>query len=201
MPSYLPGVTAARLPEIGAEIPRSGGLVSRAFGGWGLRVLGWRIEGSIPNVPKLVIVVAPHTSNWDFVVGVAAKFALGLRVLFLGKDTLFRFPLGPVMRGLGGVPVDRSASHDVVNGIVRDFASRDRMILALAPEGTRKRVERWRTGFYHIAHGASVPILPVALDWGSRTIRIGKPFMTTGNLETDLPILQSQFQSVRGRRV
>ncbi|MGH8518963.1 MAG: 1-acyl-sn-glycerol-3-phosphate acyltransferase, partial [Panacagrimonas sp.] len=137
--------------------------------------------------------------NWDFVIGIAAKFALRLRVLFLGKDTLFRFPLGPLMRGLGGLPVDRSASHDVVSGIVDAFGSRERLILALAPEGTRKRVERWRTGFYHIAHGANVPILPVALDWGTRTIRIGTAFPTSGDLDADLPLLQRHFEGVRGR--
>lgn len=162
--------------------------------------MGWRIEGEIPNVPKLVIIVAPHTSNWDFVVGVAAKLALGLRVLFLGKDTLFRFPLGVVMRWLGGIPVDRDSSHDVVNYVVAQFARRERLILGLAPEGTRKRVQRWRTGFYHIAHGAGVPIVPVALDWGAHLVRIGAPFVTTGDVDADVRELQTRFSSVRGRR-
>lgn len=162
--------------------------------------MGWRIDGAIPNTPKLVLIVAPHTSNWDFVVGVAAKFALGLRVLFLGKDTLFRFPLGALMRRLGGVPVDRSAPHDVVSEIVERFARRERLIVALTPEGTRKRVERWRTGFYHIAHGARVPIVPVALDWGSRTVRIGAPFLTTGDVDGDVRELQRVFARVSGRR-
>jgi 1-acyl-sn-glycerol-3-phosphate acyltransferase len=162
--------------------------------------MGWRIEGAFPNLPKLVIIVAPHTSNWDFVVGVAAKLALGLRVLFFGKDTLFRFPLGPLMRRLGGMPVDRSKASDVVSEIVDQFVRRDRLIVALAPEGTRKRVERWRTGFYHIAHGAKVPVLPVALDWSSRRIRIGAPFVTTGDVDADLQDLQQRFAGVNGRR-
>jgi 1-acyl-sn-glycerol-3-phosphate acyltransferase len=169
------------------------------LGRWSLRAMRWRIEGVIPNLSKFVIIVAPHTSNWDFVVGVAAKGALGLRVLFLGKDSLFRFPFGAAMRALGGMPVDRSASHDVVQGIVREFARRDRMILALAPEGTRKRVERWRTGFYHAAHGARVPILPVALNWGKRTIEIGSLFTTTGDVERDVCELQSRFSGVNGK--
>ena len=160
----------------------------------------WRVEGQIPNTPKLVIIAAPHTSNWDFVVGIAAKLALGLRVLFLGKNTLFVFPLGPLMRALGGRPIDRFASHDVVNDMVSEFARRDRLILALAPEGTRKSVARWRTGFYHIAHGAKVPILPVALNFGERSIQIGAPFMTTGNIEDDLRELQGRFAGVRGKR-
>jgi 1-acyl-sn-glycerol-3-phosphate acyltransferase len=191
---------AARLPELGPEVPRSGGPVSRAVGRWMLRAMGWSIDGAIPNVRKFVIIVAPHTSNWDFVVGVAAKWALGLGVLFLGKDSLFRFPFGAAMRALGGMPVDRSASHDVVQGIVQEFARRDRMILALAPEGTRKRVDRWRTGFYHAAHGAQVPILPVALNWRRRAIEIGSLFRTTGDVERDVRELQNLFSGVSGKR-
>jgi 1-acyl-sn-glycerol-3-phosphate acyltransferase len=200
LPSYLLSVPAASLPEIGHEIPRSGGPVTRALGRMVLSAMGWRVEGPIPNVPKLVIIVAPHTSNWDFVVGIAAKLALGLRVVFMGKHTLFRFPLGVLMRALGGTPVDRDSSHEVVNIMVEAFARRDRLILGLAPEGTRKHVRRWRTGFYHIAHGAHIPILPVALDWGAHAIRIGAPFETTGNADADVRELQDRFSGVRGRR-
>jgi 1-acyl-sn-glycerol-3-phosphate acyltransferase len=188
------------MPELGAQIPRSGGPVSRALGRWTLGLLRWRVEGTLPDVPKLVIIAAPHTSNWDFVVGIAAKLALGLRILWFGKNTLFRGPLGPIMRSLGGMPVDRKSSHDVVSQTVAEFARHDRMVLGLAPEGTRKRVERWRTGFYHIAHGAQVPILPVALNWAERAIEIGEPFVTTGNLEADVAALQSRFSGAVGRR-
>lgn len=162
--------------------------------------MGWRVEGEFPNLPKLVLIAAPHTTNWDFVVGIAAKLALGLQVLWFGKHTLFGFPFGPIMRGLGGMPVDRSTSNDVVNEIVDEFARRERLILGLAPEGTRKRVERWRTGFYHIAHATHTPIVPVALNWGERAVQIGAPFTTTGDLEKDLLELQSRFARVTGRR-
>jgi len=165
-----------------------------------LRALRWRIEGEIPNVAKFVLIVVPHTSNWDFVIGIVAKWALGIRVMFLGKNTLFRFPFGAAMRALGGVPVDRSASHDVVHDIVAEFARRERLILALAPEGTRKRVERWRTGFYHIARGAGVPILSVALNYGVRAIQIGPLFTTTGDMERDVTELQQEFANVNGRK-
>jgi len=161
--------------------------------------MGWRVDGNIPNRRKLVIIAAPHTSNWDFVVGIAAKVALGLRIRFLGKDTLFRFPLGVLMRHWGGIPVDRDARHDVVNTILDEFARCERMVLAVAPEGTRRRVERWRTGFYHIAHGARVPIVPVALNFGSRAVQIGAPFDTTGDLEADVRELQRYFAGVRGK--
>lgn len=190
---------AARLPTVGSQVPRTHGPVARALGRVVLRALGWTFAGDLPNLPKFVIIVAPHTSNWDFPVGAAAKLALRLRARFLGKDTLFRFPLGILMRGLGGIPVDRSQSNDVVRHIVEEFQREERMVLAVAPEGTRKRVERWRTGFYHIAHGARVPILPVAFDWQRRTIVIGAPFITTGDAERDLVELQRFYQGIRGR--
>jgi 1-acyl-sn-glycerol-3-phosphate acyltransferase len=159
----------------------------------------WRVEGDIPDIPKMVMIAAPHSTNWDFIVGVAAKLMLQLKVKFLGKDTLFRFPLGIIMRRLGGIPVDRGSSNDVVSAIVAEFQQRRQLILAVAPEGTRKRVERWRTGFYHIAHNAGVPIVPVALNWKERAIQIGAPFHTTGDIETDLRFLQGRFADVRGR--
>jgi len=162
--------------------------------------MGWRVEGQIPNVPKLVVIAAPHTTNWDFVVGIATKLALGLRLVWLGKDSLFRPPLGFLMKALGGFPVDRSSSHAVVKGVIEEFERRERMMLGLAPEGTRKRVTRWRTGFYHIAHGAKAPILPVALNWAERAIQIGTPFVITGDIDADMQELQDRFAGVRGRR-
>jgi 1-acyl-sn-glycerol-3-phosphate acyltransferase len=147
----------------------------------------------------MVLIAAPHSSNWDFIVGVAAKLGMRLRVSFLGKHALFRFPLGILMRRLGGIPVDRSTSNDVVSSIVEEFRRRDRMLLAVAPEGTRKRVVRWRTGFYHIAHGAGVPIVPVAFNWRERAIQIGAPFTTSGDVDRDIRTLQQRFAGVRGR--
>lgn len=164
-----------------------------------LALLGWRIEGVIPDLPKLVLIAAPHTSNWDFVVGIAAKLALRLRVMWLGKDSLFTAPFGGILRALGGVPVDRKASHDVVRQVIDEFARNERMILGLAPEGTRKPVTRWRTGFYHIAHGAGVPIVPVALNWDLRAMQIGTPFTTTGDVDADVEALRHRLSGVRGR--
>jgi len=162
--------------------------------------MGFRVEGSPPNLPKFVIIAAPHTSNWDFPLAMAAKLALAIDAMWLGKDSLFRFPLSVVLRALGGVPVDRSASNDVVQQVTAEFAKRERMVLALAPEGTRKRVERWRTGFYHIAHAAGVPIVPVALDWRAHVIRTLPPFVTTGDVDTDIASLRQLFGGMKGRR-
>jgi 1-acyl-sn-glycerol-3-phosphate acyltransferase len=196
---YVPIVTPARLQPLGPNLPRSGNRLTRAIGRWAFALLGWRMEGALPDIPRLVLIAAPHTSNWDFIVGIAAKLGLGLRVLWLGKDSLFRPPLGALMRRLGGIPVDRSASRDVVAGIVREFEQRERFVLALAPEGTRKKVERWRTGFYHIAHGARVPIVTVGLNWGRRAIEIGRPFHTTGDVDADIAALRASFDGVSGR--
>ena len=173
--------------------------MARALGHFALRILNWRVEGTVPNIPKMVMIAAPHSSNWDFIVGVAAKLGMRLSVKFLGKDALFRFPLGILMRRLGGIPVDRSSRNAMVTSIVSEFAQRRQLILVVAPEGTRKRVERWKTGFYHIAHGAGVPIVTAAFNWGERAIQIGAPFHTTGDVDADLAALQARFSGVARR--
>lgn len=162
--------------------------------------MGWRVEGEIPNLPQFVIIVAPHTSNWDFVVGVAAKLGIGLEALWLGKDAIFRFPFGMALRAIGGMPVDRSAPHAVVPQVTERFRRQRQLVVALAPEGTRRYVERWRTGFYHIAHAAGVPIVPVALDWPGRAVRILAPFVTTGDAVQDIALIRQLFVGVRGKR-
>lgn len=164
-----------------------------------MRLAGWRFVGAFPDVPKLVAIVVPHTSNWDFPVGVFAKAALGLRVRYLGKDSLFRAPYGWFFRWLGGIPVDRSSSHQMVDSVAELFARSDKLVLVIAPEGTRRKVERWRTGFYHIARAAGVPVIPIGFDWGTHAIRIGPPFTPTGDLDADLAELQRWFSDVRGR--
>lgn len=158
------------------------------------------MAGSVPNVSKAVVIVAPHTSNWDFLVGVAAMFGLGLRVTFLGKDTLFGRPLGSLMRWLGGVPVDRGVSSGIVDETAERFGDCDRMILALSPEGTRSSVTRWRTGFYFIAQRAEVPIIPVRLDYGRKSIHFGTSLDPTGDIDKDLRTLQGFFSDVMGFR-
>jgi len=188
------------VPDLGKSTPRRGNVISAALARWFLGGLGWGFAGEIPDVSRAVIIVAPHTSNVDFFVGVAAMFALGLRVEFLGKHTLFFWPLGPVMRWLGGIPVNRHVAAGVVDQTVRLFANRKRMILALAPEGTRKSVERWKTGFYFVAREARVPIVPVAVDYRRRLIRLGGRFDPTGELGEDLRFLKAFFADAEGRR-
>jgi len=165
-----------------------------------MQLAGWKFEGSPPNEPKFVIIVAPHTSNWDFPLGIAALFALGFRVTFLGKHTIFKWPFGSVVRWLGGIPVVRTVSRDRVAEAVAAFDSSSQLILAIAPEGTRKLVPRWKTGFYHTAHGAGVPIVPIAFDFGRKVIRIGDPFHTTGDEEGDIVRIKEFFRGAIARR-
>jgi len=158
----------------------------------------FRVEGELPNISKVVLIVAPHTSNWDFVVGLAARYVLGLDISWLGKHTLFRPPFGALFRRWGGIPVDRRSSHDLVSRVVEQFAARERLILAIAPEGTRKAVTAWRTEFWHIASGAGVPIMPVALDWGRRVVHIGA-VVPTNEVEEDVRRLREWYTAFRGR--
>ena len=187
------------LPNVGASIPRSGSQIGKLLGIFTLRLLGWRVEGDFDDHPKMVAIVAPHTSNWDFVVGLAARYALRLDASWLGKHTLFRPPFGWIMRRWGGIAVDRSASHDVVSQTIAAFSSRPRVFLVITPEGTRKQVTRWRTGFWHIAKGAGIPILPIVFDWGSRVIRILPAFTPGDDVEHDVQVLQSKYADARGR--
>jgi 1-acyl-sn-glycerol-3-phosphate acyltransferase len=185
---------------VGASIPRRGSAVLRAFGRAVLRLLGWRIEGGIPDVPKLVIAVAPHTSNWDFVVGAAAMFALDLRLSFLAKHTLFRGPFAPVMRWMGGIAVDRSSRHGVVGDAVAAFQRDGQRLLAITPQGTRRAGARYRSGFLHIARNAHVPVLLATLDYGARCVRLGPEFEYGDDIEADLTRVEAFYANVRGRR-
>lgn len=187
------------LPNVGPQVPRSGGSIGKAIGILVLEILGWRVEGDVDDHPKMVAIVAPHTSNWDFIVGLAARYALRLDASWLGKHTLFRPPFGWIMRRWGGIAVDRSSSHDVVSQTIAAFSSRPRVFLVITPEGTRKQVSRWRTGFWHIAKGAGVPIVPIVFDWGSRVVRIHPGFTPGDDAEQDIAVLQSKYAGTRGR--
>ena len=189
----------ARVPVLGASVPQEGSRLSRAAGRWGLAAIGWGIEGQLADIPRCVMIVAPHTSNWDFVVGYLAKLALGLRVTFIAKHTLFRGPLGAFLRWVGGIPIDRSEAGGVVERAVALLRERAQLYLVVTPEGTRRKVERWKSGFYRIAQGADVPIIPVAFDYAARCVRLNPAFVLTGRYEADLQELQSWFSSAMAR--
>jgi len=174
--------------------------VWRVLGRAYLQLSGWRIAGAFPADPKYVVIVAPHTSNWDFMVGAAVVFGLELRASWLGKHTLFKRPFRSFLRWMGGIPVDRSASQGMVGECVRAFEAAPALMLALAPEGTRKGVSQWKTGFYRIAVQAGVPILPVGFDYREHVVRVMPLFHPSGNLEADLPRIQALFSQVHGHR-
>jgi 1-acyl-sn-glycerol-3-phosphate acyltransferase len=188
------------LPAVGPNVARRGSAFSRLVGMAVLRLMGWWVEGDIADYPRYVAIVAPHTTNWDFIVGLAARYALRLDASWLGKHTLFRPPFGWIMRRWGGIAVDRTASHDVVSQTVAEFSSRPRVFLVITPEGTRKQVSRWRTGFWHIATGAGVPILPIVFNWRDRMIRIEAPFFPTDDVGRDVEQLQALFADASGLR-
>jgi len=188
------------VPRVGASVPQRGSAALRAIGRALLGAMGWRIEGEIPDVPKFVAAVAPHTSNWDFVVGVAAMFALDLKITFIGKHTLFRWPIAGFMRWLGGVPVDRSASHGVVRDTVGAIDGAARSVVAIAPQGTRTRGARFRSGFLHIAKGARVPVVLATLDYAARCVRFGPMFEPGDDVDDDLRRVVEFFAEVKGKR-
>ena len=187
-------------PVLGPSVPRRRSAALRAFGRLVLGALRWRVEGEVPDLPKFVIAVAPHTSNWDFVVGAATMFALDLRLAFIGKHTLFRWPFTGVLTWMGGIPVDRSASHGVVGEAVRAFAAVEQRVLAIAPQGTRRPGARFRSGFLRIAHDARVPVLLASLDYAERCVRLGPTLTPTDAIDVELARIEAFFATVRGKR-
>lgn len=164
-------------------------------------ITGWKIQGSIPaHLKKYIIAVAPHTSSWDFVIGLMARSILKIQhSKFIGKDSLFKPPFGWFFRAVGGYPVDRSGHHDITDQVAAIFASHDKFILGLAPEGTRKKVTKLRTGFYYIAKKARVPIIPCGFDFSRKLIVLAAPFYPTENLEADMKVLMGFYRLIRGK--
>lgn len=162
-----------------------------------LRLGGWRMEGEFPDLPRVVLIGAPHSSNWDGIWGLGAKLALGLDVRILGKDSLFRVPvLGYVLQRMGVIPVDRTAAHGVVEQSVALLRGHERFWYGLAPEGTRKRVERWKTGFWKIAKAADVPVLPAYFHYGRRVVGIGPVFHLGDDMDADIARIQAWYRTV-----
>ena len=164
-----------------------------------LRMFGWKMVGTLPDIPKLVLIVAPHSSNWDGIWGMAVKIALGLRVHVLGKRQLFFWPLGPILRRLGAVPVDRAAAHGTVGQAISLIRNSDNIWFTLTPEGTRKRVEKWKSGFLKIAHGAGVPVLMAYFHYPEKTIGIGDVYWTTGDEAADMAAIRAWYRPWIGK--
>lgn len=168
------------------------------FSRFTLKLMGWKIIGALPQVKKYIIIVAPHTSNWDLVIGLLARFAVKTKINFLIKDQAFVFPLGNLLKALGGTPVDRSRKGNHVENVVTLYNSLDEFKLAITPEGTRGAVTRWKEGFYHIANQAGVPVVMVGFDYSAKEIRIKEPFSLTGDINADFPEFISYFRTIKG---
>jgi 1-acyl-sn-glycerol-3-phosphate acyltransferase len=178
------------IPHLGDQVPKTGNRLTRGLACAIFRLLGWRFEGRIPNLAKFVAIVAPHTSAWDFGIGMVVLQALGLRVSWLGADWIFRFPFA---RALGGIPVNRSKSQGLVAQSIQHFRNRTHLVIVLSPEGSRKKV-RWKRGFYRIATRAEVPILPIVLDLRKKLVLFEEVCHLSGDLDTDMAQLRPFYE-------
>ena len=163
-----------------------------------MRLLGWRVDGKLPDLPKFVLIGAPHTSNWDFILFLGVIFSLRANVRFMGKAEIFRSPIGFFFRYCGGVPVDRKKSTGLVEQMVKACNGSEKFILTIAPEGTRHQVQEWKRGFYHIARGAGIPIVIAVVDGKHKTVRVGQVFHPTEDIEADMKSIQEFFAGVVG---
>ena len=189
------------MPQLGPQVPRRGNWLSKAGARAIMGAAGWTIVGEVPDEPKIVLVGAPHTSNWDYIFTMLTVYSLGVNIHFVAKQSLFDNPLGGVMRFSGGVPIDRVTSEGFVDKMVEEFNRRERFVLAIMPEGTRARdgETKWRSGFYHIAQGAGVPMVLVIFDYGRKIMRLGPTIWPSGNYEADLAEIQAYFADVQGK--
>ena len=173
--------------------------MSPGFFEWLLRLAGWKVVLEWPPGPKAVIIFYPHTSNWDFVIGILARYALAIPVRWVGKHTLFRRPFGAFFRRLGGMPVDRSKSAGLVDQLCGEFARCDGLYLAIAPEGTRVRTDHWKSGFYRLALAVNVPLGLAFIDYARRRIGLEHYLELTGRAEEDLGRIRAYYADKRGR--
>lgn len=188
------------VPPLPPNAPRSGGhALGRAFAGAVLRLGGWRMQGQWPDVRKLVVIVAPHSSYWDAVWGIAGKVAQGLGIVFIGKQEAFWGPLGWLLRAVGGVPVNRRAPGGIVDQVASQIRAAESMWFVLAPEGTRRPVPHWKSGFWKIARRAQVPVFCVGLDYPTRTIRMLGLVELSADMDADMRQLRRLFADCHGK--
>ena len=174
------------------------GVLKLMLGKTWLKLTGWKYEGNLPSTGKYILICEPHTSNWDFIFLLTAMFIDRIKVSWLGKHTLFKKPFGGVMRWLGGIPIDRRSTHGVVEQIADHFAANENLMIALAPSGTRAKRNHWKSGFYHMAHTAKVPLLLGYLDFPSKTVGTGPLVNLSGDFKKDMDILREYYADIRG---
>ncbi|KXJ61046.1 MAG: acyltransferase [Alteromonas sp. Nap_26] len=185
--------------EVGANISRKWPQWLSSFAAWTLTKRGWAVEGELINQPKAILAVAPHTSNWDFFIGIFIVFSFRLNINFFGKHSIFVPPLGSIVRRLGGIPIKRSKAHGVVSEIANKIKHADELILALAPEGTRSPIYPWKTGFMHIAREAEVPIQIIGLDYKKKAIVLGPIIQKVTNIDEQMQTIYAFYDTVCGK--
>jgi 1-acyl-sn-glycerol-3-phosphate acyltransferase len=173
--------------------------MKQLIGRLAMRLIGWRPVGRLPDLPKMVVIGAPHTSNWDVVVMLPFALAIGAKITWMGKDSLFKGPLGWWFRAWGGFPVERGKRRDAVGQAIARIRSSERIALVLSPEGTRRKTTHWKSGFYHIARGANVPLVLGYLDYSTKTAGIGPTINLTGDVEADMARIRAFYADKRGR--
>lgn len=200
MPHPATPATDGRVLPVPPRAPRiRRSRFSRWLGRSILRLGGWRMVGEFPDVPKAVLIGAPHSSNWDGVWGFAALLAMDLDLRILGKKELFRWPLGPVMRFLGIIPIDRSAPGGFVAQSIETMKQADALWIGIAPEGTRKRVEKWKTGFWKLAHDAGVPVIQSYFHYPEKVIGIGPTITLSDDMAADMSRIRAWYAPWQGR--
>jgi 1-acyl-sn-glycerol-3-phosphate acyltransferase len=179
--------------------PKGGNKFTGWLGDSLLSVTGWKFEGGLPQHPKLVLAIAPHTSNWDFFLGVSVLFALRIKIRFLGKHSIFVPVVKQLLELIGGIPVDRKSAHGVVGEVVTQFNAQEKMILAVAPEGTRSPKFPWKTGFLAIAHQAKAPVALIGFDFARKRIVFGPVFLSDGNFDDDMQKVYRFFSKITAK--
>ena len=197
--SAIDAAPSAPFPPVPPNLPQFGPSAVAPLCRWLFARCGWRVAGEFPDVAKLVVIAAPHSTNWDVVWGLLVKVGLRLDVHFIGKREAFFWPLGPLLRNFGGIAIDRSAAHGVVHAMRDQFANHERFWLAIAPEGTRKKVTKWKSGFWHIARAAGVPILPVYFHYPEKTVGLGPLFHPGDDLDADMTRIREFYRPFIGK--
>lgn len=190
----------AHVIDIGPRVPRRPHPLLRWFASTLMRFGGWRVDAHFPDEPRLVVLAAPHTSNWDGWFAILATLVMELPLGLFVKHTAFKGLVGRMLRGVGAIPIDRTAPGGLVAQTVAAFRTRDQLVIGIAPEGTRRRVNKWKRGFYLIAHEAQVPLVCAYVDYATKTVGTGLILRTTGDYAQDLEKIQSFYRTITPRR-
>lgn len=174
------------LPEVNDCMPKRNNRFFRGFGRFLLTTMGWKVKGELPAQKKFILALAPHTSNWDFVVGVAVMLALDIKINFLGKHSIFIWPFKGFLIRIGGIPIDRSKSHGVVEQLVQRCQHSEYFVLGIAPEGTRSKTKEWKSGFLQIAHQANIPVVPVSLHFDKKEVYLQPAQLISADIDNEL---------------